>query len=213
MRLSMIVVITSCAPGRRLQPAGDRRPQRAGDRAGEQRQRQVDVDRAGRSNEKPTDDRRHAAEDQLALGADVEQAGAEAEREAEAGERQRRRRGQRLRDRVDRAERAGEQRHEGPCRSVGRPTPVASIVMAPRTSAMTTARIGTSDDLLDVEARRRRRAAAPRSAIGSRAWRCVAHARPPPPWRGRSRRRSPCRPRTRRRSRRGTSPGCGRTAP
>ncbi len=104
-----MVVMTSCAPVAALsQPAID-----AHRRPGDQRPA---ISASGRwmtdgrpVNDEADEHRGHAAEQQLALGADVEQAGPEAEREAEPGKDERRRRGQRLRDGAERAERAVEQ--------------------------------------------------------------------------------------------------------
>ena len=96
IQLSMIVEITSLAPVRRLQQAGDARPQPAG----EQRRRAIastTCRSAGVPSRRGADvDRGERADEVLALAADVEQAGAERERDRQAGEDQRRGQDQRL---------------------------------------------------------------------------------------------------------------------
>ncbi len=89
------------------QPPGDRGIERAEDDAGKQRQRQMDDGRKPGEG-KADDDGGHAADEELPFRADIEQPGAKTERDAEPRERQRDRRRQRLGNRIDGADRAGE---------------------------------------------------------------------------------------------------------
>jgi hypothetical protein len=117
------VVITSCAPG--LEPAGDRPPRRPAERTGDHRERQVDRGRQVPREPHPPGAR--GAHDELAGGADVEQAGLERQGHRQAGERQRRRLDQRAAQGAGRPQRAVVQRlvgleHDvprGPQRPVG----------------------------------------------------------------------------------------------
>src|SRR5579885_806172 len=103
-----------------LEPAGDGAPHRAAQGAAEQDQRQVEHGgerTAGEARQGVAEPgRQHGAHGKLALGADVEQAGAEGEGDAEAGEDERRGPDERLAEGARRAERAlpqaevGEQR-------------------------------------------------------------------------------------------------------
>ena len=101
MLLSMIVTMTSCAPVRALStpamPAHSAPPSAGAEDAEQQVQPERQVER------EPDEAGEDATEDDLALGADVEQPGAEPDAQAEAGEDQRRRDGERLGQRPDRA--------------------------------------------------------------------------------------------------------------
>ena len=77
-------------------------PERTTERRRRGREQQVQAGRAGRTRSRRTPAKMRT-EDDLALRADVEQAGAEADAQAETGEDQRRRDGQRLGERADRA--------------------------------------------------------------------------------------------------------------
>ena len=98
----MMVEITSCAPDRRLQRAGDPAPHGAAERRGEQREE--DVQRLGHAGEVQADPQgADEADDVLPLAADVEHAAAEGEGDGERGQDQRGDRDQRLLQ-VDRGE-------------------------------------------------------------------------------------------------------------
>ena len=95
IQLSMIVEITSWAPGDGLQQARDRPPGRASE-AG-RHHREQDVGQGGHRRERGADpDGEVGADEVLALAADVEEAAAEGEGDRQAGEDQRRRGEQRL---------------------------------------------------------------------------------------------------------------------
>jgi hypothetical protein len=83
----MIVVMTSCAPGARLEDAGHEAPQRSAERTCDQRDHQVDPDR--KREQEAGERRADRAHDGLALHTDVEQTTAERDGEGETGEGQR----------------------------------------------------------------------------------------------------------------------------
>ena len=92
MKLSMMVVMTSCAPVRALRKPAMRGPDGASDDGRHQRQRDVNDRRDGKAEADPQ--RRHAADVHLTVDTDVEQTGLEADRNGKAGEDERSRREQ-----------------------------------------------------------------------------------------------------------------------
>ena len=139
MKLSMIVLITSCAPKRALStpatpphaaPAAAARERGRAGAAARRQERQRDADQR----------RGEAAEIELALDADVEQPGAEPERHREPGEDQRRGAEQRLADAVAGAEALAEHQRV----DLERLLADAAMKTAPATSASATESSGAA---------------------------------------------------------------------
>ena len=91
MKFSMIVTITSCAPNRALRYAGTAPTTPPAAPAAIMQRRTAKMSGVPDRERQTRQRRRESAGRELALGADVEQSGAEAERDGEPGEGERRR--------------------------------------------------------------------------------------------------------------------------